>query len=64
MPAEIARAVQVEQARCERKVKKVQEDMERVKAELDKESVLRRTSRKEMHERLEAEERKTKEATE
>jgi hypothetical protein len=51
LPQEIQKAVAVEQARADRRIRKVQEECELIKRELEREQVARRVGRKAMEER-------------
>jgi chromosome segregation ATPase len=58
LPQEIQQAVKAEQARGERRVRKVQEECGIIKRELEKEQVARKAVKKAMEERLSDAERK------
>ena len=58
LPREIQKAITQEQDKAERRVRKVQEQCESIKRELEREQVARRTGRKAMEESAREGERK------
>lgn len=62
LPQERAQVIEIEKAKYKKEVKKIKEEMQLLEKELAKEGILRRTARKEMEERLKAEEKKTEAA--